>query len=98
MEINEISSFNLIKEMNSNLSSENEKNTGFGEILKEKIGEVNQLQKEAEELTQSFVAGETDDFHQVILAVEKANLALELTLEVRNRLVEAYQEIWRMQI
>lgn len=70
----------------------------FGKLLKEKINEVDRLQKEANVLIERFVTGKGVDLHQVMLATEKANLSLQLTIQVRNKLVEAYQEIWRMQV
>jgi len=72
--------------------------TTFGELLKEKLLEVNRLQVEANELTNQFMAGEPIDLHTVMIAAEKANLALQLTVQIRNKLLEAYQEISRMQI
>ncbi|MGI6552532.1 MAG: flagellar hook-basal body complex protein FliE [Clostridia bacterium] len=70
----------------------------FAQVLNEKLQEVNQLQKEADLLTNQFLVGEVEDLHQVMIAAEKANLALQMTVQIRNKLVEAYQEISRMQI
>ena len=70
----------------------------FGELLGEQLKEVDRLEKEADELTQKFLIGEIQDLHEVTIAAEKANLALQLTVQVRNKLLEAYQEISRMQI
>lgn len=70
----------------------------FGKILDEQLKEVDRLEKEADELTQKFLIGEVQDLHEVTIAAEKANLALQLTVQVRNKLLEAYQEISRMQI
>ena len=87
------------------LNSENIKETkntnpllDFGQILQQKLQEVNQLQLKSDELTQQFFAGEDVELHDVMLAAEQANLALQLTVQIRNKLVEAYQEISRMQI
>ncbi len=70
----------------------------FRETLKEAIQDVNQLQVEASEATEAFLRGEITDLHDVTIAMEKARVSLELMLEVRNKLVEAYQEIMRMQM
>ena len=70
----------------------------FGEVLSEAISDVDALQKESETLNAQLAIGEIDNLHDVVIAAEKAELALNLTLEVRNRLVEAYQEIMQMQI
>ncbi|GEA16645.1 flagellar hook-basal body complex protein FliE [Moorella sp. E308F] len=69
----------------------------FAEILMEKLGEINTLQQQADALTQEYLAGKIEDVHQVMLALEQANLSLQLAVQVRNKVVEAYQEISRMQ-
>ncbi|NLW07553.1 MAG: flagellar hook-basal body complex protein FliE [Clostridia bacterium] len=70
----------------------------FAKLLKEKIAETNNLQLQADALTQQYLAGKVEDVHQVMLALEQANLSLQLMVQVRNKVIEAYQEIWRMQI
>lgn len=70
----------------------------FAEVLKDAIQEVNALQVEAEQAARDLASGQVEDVHKVTLAVEQAQLALELTVAVRNKLIEAYQEISRMQI
>ncbi|KYH32670.1 flagellar hook-basal body complex protein FliE [Neomoorella mulderi] len=70
----------------------------FGEVLREKLGEINTLQQQADALTQEYLAGKIEDVHQVMLALEQANLSLQLAVQVRNKAVEAYQEISRMQV
>lgn len=88
-------------ELQQNISKDAAKPTegnSFGKILGEQLKEVERLEKEADELTQNFLIGEIQDLHEVTIAAEKANLALQLTVQVRNKLLEAYQEISRMQI
>ena len=70
----------------------------FGQLLEEKLQQVNNMQLEADKITEQFLAGDVQELHQVMIAAEKANLALQLTVEVRNKLIEAYQELYRMQI
>uniref|UniRef100_A0A7C2EKC5 Flagellar hook-basal body complex protein FliE n=1 Tax=Ammonifex degensii TaxID=42838 RepID=A0A7C2EKC5_9THEO len=70
----------------------------FGEVLSRAIKEVNAAQVRADEAIKAFLSGETKDLHQVVLATEEAKLMLELAVQVRNKVVEAYQEISRMQI
>lgn len=77
---------------------ESQGSTSFTDILKEKLQQVDALQKEADAAIQGFVAGGITDVHEVMLATQRAQLALELTVQVRNKLVEAYQEVFRMQI
>ncbi|NLB89477.1 MAG: flagellar hook-basal body complex protein FliE [Syntrophomonadaceae bacterium] len=75
-----------------------EKNNNFITFLKDALSEVDALQKEASFSASKLVLGEEEYLHNTMLAYEKANLALQLTIEVRNKLVEAYQEIMRIQM
>jgi flagellar hook-basal body complex protein FliE len=70
----------------------------FGAILKKSISEVNNLQNEADNAIQQFATGQGKSIHETIIALEKADVSFKLLVEVRNKLVEAYQEIMRMQI
>jgi len=70
----------------------------FFDTLKQKLDEVNNQQVEADTVTQAFVKGDNVDVHQVMIAGEEAKQSLELAVQVRNKLVEAFQEINRMQL
>ncbi|HEY8391179.1 MAG TPA: flagellar hook-basal body complex protein FliE [Capillibacterium sp.] len=70
----------------------------FQEMLKGYLDEVNQLQLKSEELDRQLAAGTLENIHEATIAAEKAALALELTIQIRNKVVEAYQEIMRMSI
>lgn len=70
----------------------------FADILSDNLQEVNQLEKEAEDITEQFALGEIDDIHKVTVATEKARLALQLTTEIQNKIIQAYDDIMRMQI
>ena len=70
----------------------------FGTYLKDALSEVNHLQLASEEQTKLLAAGEVQDVSQVIVAGQKAAIALQLTLQMRNRALSAYQEIMRMQV
>jgi flagellar hook-basal body complex protein FliE len=71
---------------------------GFGKLLLDALTRVNDLQLEADNAIQDVVLGKEEDLHRAIIALEKANLALGLTVQVRNKVIEAYQEIMRMQM
>lgn len=88
----------LLNKNNNNETKSTNPLLDFGQILQQKLQEVNQLQLKSDELTQQFIAGEDIELHDVMLAAEQANLALQLTVQIRNKLLEAYQEISRMQI
>lgn len=77
---------------------EDKKETSFLDTLKQKLDEVNEKQVEADNTTESFIKGEDTDIHQVMLSTEEAKMSLELAVQVRNKLLDAYQEINRMQI
>ncbi|HHV80805.1 MAG TPA: flagellar hook-basal body complex protein FliE [bacterium] len=68
----------------------------FLAVLGESIEKVNKLQLDAERMVTAFSAGEDIDIHNVMMAIERANLALSVVTEVRNRALEAYQEMMRM--
>ncbi|AAD36436.1 flagellar hook-basal body protein FliE [Thermotoga maritima MSB8] len=70
----------------------------FSEALKEALEKVNDIQKKAEKAADDFAQGRISNIHEVIIEAEKASIALRLTVEVRNRIVEAYRDIMRMQI
>jgi len=76
------------------------KETGedFKNTLKTFLQEVNQLQNESDETTESFIKGEITDLHQVTIAVQKARLSMELLLEIRRKMMDSYQEMMRMQM
>lgn len=70
----------------------------FADILKQAIGEVNQLQKEAKQVLEDFASGKEENIEKVVATIERADVALRMLTEVRNRAIEAYQEIMRMQV
>lgn len=79
-------------------SSNHDAAPSFAETLKEAFEKINQMQLDSAELARQFAAGETDDLVRVVTAAEEASVALQLALQVRNKVVEAYQEIMRMQV
>ena len=70
----------------------------FGELLQNALEKVNLSQLEAEAVSSKLITGEIEDLHQVMIAVEKAGLSLQLTVQVTNKIIEAYKEITRMQV
>ncbi len=71
---------------------------GFSETLKGLIDQVNELQKNSGVQIQEFVAGRQGNLHEVMAAIEEAQLGFQLMVEVRNKLLESYQELMRMQV
>lgn len=70
----------------------------FGEILNKAINEVNKAEQESITMTEKLATGEVENIHEVFIAAQKAELTLNMALEVKNRVVEAYKEIMRLQL
>ncbi len=70
----------------------------FADTLKEAVGKVNTLQKESDQKSQDLAVGKTDNIPEVLIAAEKAELSLRLMTQVRNKIVEAYQDVMKMQV
>jgi flagellar hook-basal body complex protein FliE len=74
------------------------KTQDFGAWLASAVGDVNQQLARADQSLQQLAAGETQNLHQVMIALEEARIGVQLVVQVRNRLLEAYQEVLRMQM
>ncbi|WHY79738.1 flagellar hook-basal body complex protein FliE [Neobacillus sp. WH10] len=72
--------------------------TSFSDVLQGYLENVDSTVKQAQDLSTKVAAGEVDNIHDVMIASQKAQLALELTVTIRDKAVEAYQEMMRMQI
>lgn len=83
---------------NQNQIKPNKSTTNFHDLFAHALHKVDALQKESEEMTNKLITGEVEDLHQVMIAAQKASITLDLTIQVRNKIVEAYQEIMRMQM
>lgn len=70
----------------------------FSDTLSKAIKNVNELQKDADIKMQKLATGENKNIPDVLIASEKADIALRLMIQVRNKIVEAYQEIMKMQV
>jgi flagellar hook-basal body complex protein FliE len=71
---------------------------GFGELLQSFLDRVDQLQAEADRAAEDLTVGSQTDIHSAMIAVEKAGIALELALQIRNKLLNAYETLMRQQI
>ena len=71
---------------------------GFGDLLKHAVESVNSMQHEAGRLEDAVARGESVNIHQAVIAGEKAGLSFRLLMQVRNKAIEAYQEVMRMQV
>ena len=70
----------------------------FGQLLKGSLDRVNQLQTEADANISDLATGKQTDIHQTMIAVEKADISFELLMQIRNKLIAAYDQIMRMPV
>jgi flagellar hook-basal body complex protein FliE len=70
---------------------------GFGDVLKNAISQVSTLQGGAEQQVNTLIQGGSADMSKVMISVEKADVAFQLMMQVRNKIVSAYQDIEKMQ-
>ncbi len=68
----------------------------FGETMSAALRDVSQLQDRADNMAVQLALGHDVDIHDAVLATEEARLAFDFTLQIRNKLIEAYQEVMRM--
>ncbi len=70
----------------------------FGNVLQEAIGKLNDTQNQSDIMTNKLANGENVELHQVMITAQKASVSMQLAMEVRNKVIEAYQEVMRMQM
>ncbi|MGM0411012.1 MAG: flagellar hook-basal body complex protein FliE [Bacillota bacterium] len=87
-----------IDPLTKNDNSANKSMESFSSLFKKSIDEVNNLQLESDQITEDFALGKVDNIHDVTIAAEKARTALNLTVSIQNKVMDAYNELMRMQI
>ncbi len=75
-----------------------ETQSSFADTLKTAIGNVNELQKTSDAAMQNLATGRTDNVADVMIAAEKSDIALKLMVQVRNKIIDAYQDVMKMQV
>ncbi len=78
------------------ISAPEGKEKGFGEVLKTSLQEVNRLHTEADQAIRDLAAGRGEGIHETMIALEKAEISFQLMMQVRNKIIGAYEEIMRM--
>ncbi len=76
----------------------NRSGPGFKEVLQNQIEKVNELQRDATAAIEDLAAGRSDDIEGVLIATEKADTAFRLLLQVRNKVLDAYEEVKQMRV
>jgi flagellar hook-basal body complex protein FliE len=72
--------------------------TGFDNFLKGAVGQVNRLHHEADQAVEALAAGRSQDVHNTMIALQKADVSFQLLMQIRNKVVSAYETVMRMQI
>jgi flagellar hook-basal body complex protein FliE len=70
----------------------------FAATLKDAVGQVNTLQKDADKQAQMLATGKSTNIPEVMMAAEKADIALRMMVQVRNKIIDAYNEVMKMQV
>ncbi|HEX2964673.1 MAG TPA: flagellar hook-basal body complex protein FliE [Syntrophorhabdaceae bacterium] len=70
----------------------------FGDVLKDSIKKVGELEKEADQEVQKLTTMQTGDVVNTMMAIEKADISFQMMMQVRNKIISAYEEIMRMQV
>ena len=79
-------------------STADSKGPTFGDTLKDAMNSVNTLQKESDTSMQQLATGKAESMHETMIAAEKADIALRLMVQVRNKVIDAYNDIMKMQV
>lgn len=85
-------------DISKKIDSQNKDVPSFKDTLNGFLSDVNEMQQKASESIQKMVAGEINDVHQVMATAEEANVAFNMMMEIRNKVLEAYQEIMRIRL
>ena len=99
MAIQSISTNSILNNLNiSNTTEEKTNGTSFSNVLSDAISKVNDSEVHANNKIESLIKGEDVEMHEVMLAMQESVLSLQALIEVRNKTVEAYQEISKLQL
>ena len=82
----------------SSTSSTSDAGKSFADTLKDAVSSVNEMQKSSDKAMQALATGKTDNVADVMIAAEKADIALRVMVQVRNKIIDAYQEVMKMQV
>lgn len=94
--LKEISNSRLQNEISAPLAGKGEKS--FADTLKDAVNSVNQMQHDSDKKMQELSTGKNHNVAEVMITAEKADISLKLLVQVRNKIIEAYQEIMKMQV
>jgi len=87
-----------ISDIQKEIGKAREDEGSFSNVLKDKIGEINKLQLDADAAIAKVELSDSGSIHEAMIAMEKASISFKTMLQVRNKILEAYQEVMRMQV
>ena len=82
----------------SPIQKESSSGETFGEILAESIRQVNNLETQADDAIKNLIVGEAGNVHETLIALQRAEISMRMLVEVRSKVISAYQEVMRMQV
>jgi len=88
---------NNSKSLDAKNKSTKEATQSFAETIEESLAKVNEMQAEKSLMIQDFATGKNQNVHELMISLQKAGLAMDMTSAVRNKVMQAYQEIMRIQ-
>ncbi len=98
--INSIAQNAYLNALKNNISQgtspEGTRVTSFEKTIEESLEKVNELQEQKNRLIEEFAVGENQNVHEVMIAIQKADIAIKLTSAVRNKMLEAYKQLLNM--
>ncbi|MGB9755916.1 MAG: flagellar hook-basal body complex protein FliE [Desulfurella sp.] len=97
MKVDSLIPSNLTTQINDN-NNKNDENASFADLLKKSINDVNNLQIAADTAIKEISTGKMDNIQDAVMAIEKADVSMRLLLEVKNKAVQAYNQIMNMQV
>lgn len=89
-----VPSISNVKQHDNSMKTE----ANFGDVLKQAIDHVNDAQVLSDKKTDALAAGKIDDLHDVMITAQKASITLETTVQIQRKVIDAYNEIMRMQV
>lgn len=86
------------QDLKQGVSTKNDLGKSFSDTLKDAVKDVDHLQKQADVMMKKLSTGEAKNLPEVLIAAEKADIAFKLLVQVRNKIIDAYQEVMKMQV
>ena len=96
--INQTNPLQQLNELQKQAQTKDVEESKFGNVLTQAMQEIDHLQNESHQEIEKVLGGDITDVHSAMIAMQKADLSFQMMMQIRNKLVEAYHEIMRMQV